>query len=210
MSDTSNNSGLFLSFGSGVRLISEDQFLRQFMPAGLTRAGFRRLCRALTVPMIEIGSTRYVDMLSMLLALRSVLRVGEKDFLTPGCQTVRDQRDACRDKSTTRKLDTKRFQQNLHITIAELVAASRINGVRLGSDLSSAATAAARRLALAGLHHYPAREQEDFSHNALRKAFTDRVFEEPVEVPPKFSADSFAIPDRARTNAPPPEETETP
>jgi hypothetical protein len=191
MSNERHQDGLFLSFGSGVRLISEDQFLRQFLPAGITRKGFRRLCRALSVPMLEIGSSRYVDMLSMLLALRGILRVGEPDFLCPGSRTLDTQKAHKRGGPTATKLDLERFQRNFHYILSELVAASRINGVRLGSELSNAATKAARRLTLACLHHYPLQEQDEHSEQALRQAIDLRIFEDPVDVPPPVPPATF-------------------
>jgi hypothetical protein len=168
--------GVFLSFGTGVRLRSEDDFIRLF-PPGLTRKGFRSLCRALSVPMLEVGRTRYVDTLSLLLALRSILRVGEPDFLTPGCHTLRNLAQADRARCATR-LDTSRFQRNLTSVISELVAASRINGVRLSASVSEAATKAAQRMVLAGIHHFPVSEQETFTRSALTAAKKDRIIGE--------------------------------
>lgn len=69
-----------VSLGPYVRLYSEDYFLRELAPLGITRRSFRKLMRALCVPTLIIGRVRLIDSLSLAIALRAVLGIGRKNF----------------------------------------------------------------------------------------------------------------------------------
>jgi len=112
-----------LNIGQHTRLYSEDYFLQSLTPLGLTRKGFRSWMEALGVPLLEIGGTRFVDHLSLLIALRSTLRIGNPTFLVPGCRTLQRHRIP---PNTTTTLDPAYVESNLHNVIAELLLAHTI------------------------------------------------------------------------------------
>jgi hypothetical protein len=126
-------------------MMTEDFYLAAFAPFGMTRRGFRALLKALRVPSLEVGSTRFVDVFSFNLAIRSIMRIGQPTFLTPGCDSLRK---AKRTLSDTTELDLDAFRKNLPHTIAELLVASRIPHGRLASKktLNTAASAAVERM----------------------------------------------------------------
>ncbi len=62
--------------------MAEDVYI-EAMGHGVTKRGFRALCRNLMVPMIEIGKTRYIDMLRFEIAMTAILRIGEEVLSLP-------------------------------------------------------------------------------------------------------------------------------
>jgi hypothetical protein len=143
----------YISFGGGVRLMAESVYIEEV--DGLTKRGFRSLCRALSVPLIEIGDTRYVEMTTFLLAMRSICRIGEPDFLVPGCKTIR--RNKVTDESRT--LNKERFVENMESVLAELMAARILGNMPSTGEVKKAARIAAERLAESGLQSLPSQEQ---------------------------------------------------
>lgn len=73
-----------ISLGGGLRLYSLDSILEAFSPSGLTMRGLLRLLRALNVPYLEVGRTRYVHLLQFQIALYALLRIGQPPFHAPG------------------------------------------------------------------------------------------------------------------------------
>lgn len=138
----------YLSLPNGLRLVSEDYFLRELEKFGITRRGFRSLCLALKVPSIEMGKIRLIDPLMFSLAMRFVMGIGEKNFLVPGCETLRKGRDL---DGTTVDLDVERFKENMEKVMKELLLgqqAYRISYVEAGR----VAREAARRMVSYGVY----------------------------------------------------------
>lgn len=162
---TSNfKAGIF--FGSGIKLVSEDDYLDELAAHGITRKGFRAWCRALQVPMLEIGTRRYVDLMSFTLALRAVCRVGQPDFYVPGCD--RNTWGVHRKTGGTDKLDPDYFRQNFKVILAELLAARRLSKLSSRGFKQLAKEAANRMVALA-TQTLPLRLQEQYDTLALRE-----------------------------------------
>ena len=142
----------YISLGSGLRLLSEDQYAEEM---SVTKRGFRALCKALQIPMLEIGSKRYVEMTSFSIAMRTVLSIGNPDFLTPGCQTLK------KNRRTTEKttLTPEEFEKNFETAVLCLMASSDLNLKRSIHELKKAANKVARRLTDAGIQFLPKRAQ---------------------------------------------------
>jgi len=154
-------SNFYISFG-GVRLLSEDWYTSE-MP-NMTKRGFRALCKALQVPMVEIGKDRYVEATSFLLAMKSITRIGEPDFLAPGCETIRKNRK----KNEVSKLDIDRYRDNFEIVVAELLASKKINSGSVKMDIKKAAKEVADRMTRAGMQFLPAKEQGRYDKSVMR------------------------------------------
>ncbi len=154
----------YISFGGGVRLMSEDVYIDEMQ--AISKRAFRGLCRALTVPMIEIGDTRYIEMTTFLLAMRSILRVGEPDFLVPGCKTIRQNKV----KGESRVLNPERFVENVEAVLAELMAARILGNMPSTGEVKKAAREAAQRLAETGMQFMPSQEQFKHDKKAIRLA----------------------------------------
>ena len=144
----------YISLGSGLRLLSEDQYAEEM---GTTKRGFRALCKALQIPMLEIGSKRYVEMTSFSIAMRAVLSIGNPDFLVPGCQTLKKNRRTT--ERTTMK--PEEFEKNFETAVLCLMASSDLNLKRSIYELKKAAKKVATRLTDAGIQFLPPRAQSD-------------------------------------------------
>jgi len=144
----------YISLGSGLRLLSEDQYAEEM---GVTKRGFRALCKSLQIPMLEIGSKRYVEMTSFSIAMRAVLSIGNKDFLAPGSQTLK------KNRRTTEKtsMSPEEFEKNFETAVLCLMASSDLNLKRSIYELKKAAKKVARKLTDAGVQFLPERAQKN-------------------------------------------------
>ena len=148
-----SNAQSYISFGSGLRLMSEDFYIKA-MGGNMSRKGCRALCRKLLCPMIEIGDTRYVEMIRFELAMTAITRIGEEDFFAPGSRSIRNQ-----SAKGTRKLDPEKVLKNYEVLAAELLAAKKVNGVELTHEVKDAARTAANRMRESALHMMPSSAQ---------------------------------------------------
>ncbi len=148
-----SNAQSYISFGSGLRLMSEDVYIKA-MGGNMSRKGFRALCRNLMCPMVEIGDTRYVEMVRFELAMSAITRIGEDDFFAPGSRSIRNQ-----SAKGVRKLDPEKVLKNYEVLAAELLAAKKVNGVELTHEVKDAARTAANRMREAALHMMPSSAQ---------------------------------------------------
>jgi len=158
-----------ISLGPETRLYSEDFFLHELAPLGITRKGFRALLAALGVPSLEIGNTRLIDHLTLLIAFRSILRIGNPVFLAPGSLTLRKQRFLERYQT---RLDPEYARAHLETILAELLTSrtvaphSRMSRAALTRTIREAAAT----LASAGYTSLPLAAQSRTSLKALRRA----------------------------------------
>lgn len=166
---TENPHKYFVSLPSGLRLMSESYFLEELKPFGITVKGFRSLLRALNVPSIEIGKVRLIDSLTFAMALKCVLRIGEPDFLVPGCESIRKNRTV----GCALSLDPSRFEKNAKTVIAELLYARRFFGMRNSADIRTLARDAAARLVSFGMHNATSDLQEESSRRMLAQLDAD-------------------------------------
>lgn len=155
-----------IRLGPFVTLTSEDHYLQALKPLGMTRVGFRCLLVSLCVPYIEIGSTRLIDDLSFQIAIRSILRVGEKPFLAPGCHTL----------ATTVSRDHPAYAtalQPAHVTealstlISELLLTHGLEAKPSSRSAKMASIDAAARLLSAGLASLPVKAQHKVRTRAV-------------------------------------------
>ena len=178
--NTKRKIGVHVRIESGLRLVSLDVLLAQIAPMGLTMTGLRMLLDNLQVPTIEIGRTRLVDLFSFQLALRAVLRVGEPDFLTPGCHTIKrrntKQRPPLRPDTTL--LDPVRFHANWKRIVSELIAARRSAGRLRVHRTTTLIEQAADRLLAASVHLRPLEAQVLSDRAALQSANARQIFHE--------------------------------
>lgn len=171
-----------ISIGPYVRLYSEDHFLRELAPLGLTRNTLRRFFRALSVPTLHLSKTRYVDAFTLSLALRAVLRIGEPDFLAPGCDVLQTGE---KPRRTTKSLDPTRLRSDLEPLIFELLAAHKTRAWDIPSaEIAAAARDAARRLIHAGFISLPHDVQREYTRQALTAVQADPI-DPRIPTPPK-------------------------
>ena len=151
--------GIF--FGSGVKLVSEDDYLSELAHEGLTRQGFRKLCRGLQVPLIFIGRRCYVDLMSFCLAMRAVVRVGQPDFYFPGSEPiVHAKKEGAR--------DAKWFEEQFEEVLAELLVARKVANLKITREWPQLAKEASKRMVALGMHMLPLSQQKEYDRVALR------------------------------------------
>lgn len=128
----------YISLGGGVKLMSEGWYLNAF-GGQLTQNGFRRLCRALSVPMIFLGEHRFVDMHRFELAMNYVCGFGQKDFVMPGATPLRRGLE----KKQVKDLDLDEFRRRMPEVIEELMQARKASGAQVSASVRRAAKRAA-------------------------------------------------------------------
>lgn len=156
-----------------LRLYAEEVFLdphEGLGALGLTKRSFRELCKALRVPMIEVGSTRLVDALSLSIALRSVLRIGQPNFYAPGCSSLK--RGLVKDDGA-RELPEEALQEEaLRVVCLEILASRKLSSSSKKAAVSvrKQAEAAVHRMKVAGILQGPLLEQKRHAKSLLKNA----------------------------------------
>lgn len=148
-----------ISFGGALRWYDEDRFATEM---GLSRRAFRALCSALRVPMIEIGESRLVCLPMFKVAMWTVSRIGEPDFLVPGCESLRRSRSERRECATS--LDVEGLRSQWEIVVEEMMAARKLDGMKEDREVRDLTKMAAQRLLQATAHLHPHLHEE--LHNA--------------------------------------------
>lgn len=120
----------FIRLHSGLQLMAESYFIEELGILGVTKRGFRALCRSLRVPLVQIGSTWFVEINSFLVAMKAVTRLGGSDVLFPGSEQV------LKGRGKTVELDPAYVEKNLNMILAELYAPAY--GVKTRSAIEAA------------------------------------------------------------------------
>ena len=144
---------------------------------------FRKWMRCLSVPMIHLGPTRYVEMNSFLIALRAISRIGQPDFFVPGCKTGKQNKRPRNPETETRNLNPAYVQSNLPAIIAELMYARKTASLKVTTEIRSAAEKAARRMVEAGFQFLPLRAQEAYDKRAIRATAAEGILDDPALFP---------------------------
>ncbi len=150
-----------LSFGGALKWYEEARFADEM---GLSTHAFRLLCRSLQVPMIEIGTKRFLCLPMFKIAMWAVSRIGEPDFLVPGCDTLR--RAGKTSRCVTSSLDLDQLRDDMEVVVRELVYARRLEGIAEEDDAIDYAREAAERLVQAAVHIQPQLGYKEWSRAA--------------------------------------------
>ena len=104
----------------GVEFMLDTDLYQKFAFTGMSFQGFRKMLRCLRVPTLHMGKVRLVRVQSFQLALVAVSRVGQLDFLSPGCDTLNRWREEERDRGT-KELDIGRFKKEWKEVVLDLL-----------------------------------------------------------------------------------------
>tara|TARA_R100000458_G_scaffold44567_1_gene42646 strand:+ start:913 stop:1485 length:573 start_codon:yes stop_codon:yes gene_type:complete len=151
----------YIGFGSGIKLLSEDWYIKEF-GGKISKKAFRSFCRALKVPIIEIGKNGYVEMNSFQIAMKAITRIGRDDFFVSGCRSV------ATGKQRPSELEDDYVSKNLEPLICELLACKTLGGLSMTTETKNAAKNAAERMARAGLAAMVQNEQEKHTRRSIR------------------------------------------
>jgi hypothetical protein len=154
LSDT--NEQWVISFGKGVRLMSEEYYMKELRPFGLgTRRAFRSLCRSIGVPIVFIGSVGFVDPSVFQVCMKNLSVPGSKDFLCPNStQKVNGQKNA------RNRIDPDDILYNWRYVVRSIIDARRMNGLHSPPAERAAIKSAAAELARFVLTMIPSGQQE--------------------------------------------------
>tara|TARA_R110002051_G_scaffold325009_1_gene425220 strand:+ start:338 stop:928 length:591 start_codon:yes stop_codon:yes gene_type:complete len=176
----SPDSQVYLSFGGGLRLFSEDYFIEELSSLGVTRKGFRSLCRALQVPLIYVGTSALVDLVSFQLAMKAISRVGQKDFYVPGCRPLKNNH-----KRGVRELNQAYYTREWKNILAELLASRQVHGLATSKEISALTKNAAKRLTEMAIHLQVSSLQAAHERQSLK--VLEQSLDSPKETAPDFS-----------------------
>lgn len=132
--------GMSFSVGGGLRWVHESRFCDEMQ---LTPTSFRKLCRALGVPMLQIHDDWLVNLHMFRIGLWAATRFGQPDFLVPGCATIRKGR---KDNTSATSVSREYIEQNLPKLIDEVNKARIMDGVELEQRTIDESRDAARRM----------------------------------------------------------------
>ena len=139
--------GIFLS--TGIQLVWEQDIYEEgrFAEFGFTLRAFRLWLKALGVPRMKTpGGKWLVDLVSVHLATRAIMRVGQADFFCPG---TKERSTKKYPKRYSIELDEEYFVKHWMDVCNELLYAQRINWTMVTEEHRDAFQKAARRISLA-------------------------------------------------------------
>jgi hypothetical protein len=128
------------SLGGGLRWVHESRFCDEMQ---MTPTGFRKLCRALGVPMLHIHNDWLVNLHMFRIGLWAATRFGQPDFLVPGCEALSKGRKR---KSQSNKVTREYIEANLPMLIEEVNKARVMDGIELEQRTIDESRDAARRM----------------------------------------------------------------
>ena len=156
MSDKSEQQWV-ISFGRGVRLMSEEYYIRELRPFGISTArAFRSLCRAICCPVILMGRVGFVDPAVFQVCMKNLSVPGSKDFKAPNSvmQTSK-KRPYLRSR-----VDPREVRRNWKLVVKSIIDARRMHGLSTPPAERAAIRSAAAELTRFVLTMIPSGEQE--------------------------------------------------
>jgi hypothetical protein len=149
-----------ISFGRGVRLMSEEYYIKELAPFGInTNRRFRCLCRAICCPLIFIGRHAFVDPAIFQICMKHLSMPGNKDFIAPDSY-IKANADAHKKRIYTNKVDPRQIQKNWKETVRAIVDCRKIRGLDTPKITRTAIRTAAAELTRFVLTMIPSGEQE--------------------------------------------------
>lgn len=146
-----------ISFGKGVRLMSEEYYIRELSPFGISQArAFRALCRSICCPIIVFGRTAFVDPAVFQVCIKHLSLPGNLDFLGPNSSIKKDRKTRPRLRT---KVDPKEVQENWSHVIRAILDSRRLVGLHTPETEKAAIRSAAAELTRFVLTMIPSAEQ---------------------------------------------------
>ena len=141
----------YISLGGGVRLLSEEWYIRAF-GGRLKTTGFRKLCKALQVPRVQIGREWFVNMAPFEMAFSYVTGLGRPDFLVPGAMSIHNGLSTREEAPNhCRSIQEEDLEKSFKFIVKQLLAARHMNNTRTDTQTRQAIRSATRRMTEASL-----------------------------------------------------------
>ena len=132
--------GMSFSLGGGLRWVHESRFCDELQ---MKPATFRKMCRSIGVPMLQIHDDWLVNIHMFRIGMWAACRFGQPDFLVPGCTTLTRGK---RRKSQAVSVAREYIEANLPNLIEEINKARIMDGVELEQRTIDESRDAARRM----------------------------------------------------------------
>lgn len=153
-----------LDFFGALRLIDVKIAAREL---GLSNPTMQSLCRALGVPILHLGTKRYIDPVQLTIGMKAVSRIGADEFLFPGSKTLK--RGTRMPEPHARQLDPKKLRDNLIPILIELAYSRDLLSFKTQEEALRYARRAAERLVVAGFASIPATAQAMMRRPGLKR-----------------------------------------
>lgn len=154
----------YVSFGSGLRLLSEDYYLENLKGFVRSKRGFRGLCRAIGCPVVFADQgNAYVDPVTFIICMKAITRVGAKDFVMPGARNQNGKRTNhphARSQVTVEELRT-----HWRWLVGELCAGRRIARIGTPQQVKRAMLDLTTRLAELSYSTLPEARLEEYANS---------------------------------------------
>lgn len=159
------------SLGGGLTFVPIDTLYAEFKAAGVTYNSFRQFLKNLDVPVLHIGKQQLVRVQSFRLALLKISRIGEKDFLAPGCPAIKRNNKVIINNSV-RHLDVESYKRDMELLIAELLFCKAASGVVLTQEVHQLASQTVERMLKAALQGASLRTQALYDRENVKRMKT--------------------------------------
>jgi hypothetical protein len=134
-------SGMSFSLGGGLRWVHESRFCDEMQ---LTPTAFRKLCRAIGVPMLQIHGDWLVNLHMFRIGMWAATRFGQPNFLMPGCEKIGRGRKLRKDEAV--RVSREYIESNLPKLVDEVCKARIMDGIELEQRTLEESKDAARRM----------------------------------------------------------------
>ena len=161
-----------ISFGRGVRLMSEEYYIRELRPFGITsNRAFRSLCRCICCPVIFFGRVGFVDPAVFQVCIKNLSLPGNKDFCATNSYL---RRSALPSNHYRTQIDPREVKRNWKLVVRAILDARRMHGLSTPPADRAAIRSAAAELTRFVLTLIPSGEQEQANGKAnLAEECTD-------------------------------------
>lgn len=154
------NEPAVISFGKGVRLMSEEYYIRELAPFGInTQRRFRCLCRSICCPLIFMGRGAFVDPAIFQVCMKHLSLPGSKDFIMPD-SNIKSANVVKKRHRYRSRVDPDHVLKNWKETVRAIVDCRKIRGLDTPPAQRAAIRTAAAELARFVLTMIPSGEQE--------------------------------------------------
>lgn len=147
-----------ISFGRGVRLMSEEYYIKELRPYGInTPRAFRSMCRAICCPIVFLGRVGFVDPATFQVCMKNLSLPGNKDFCATNAYLRKTNK---RQKIYRSKVDPKEIRKNWRLIVRAIIDSRRIRGLDTPQTQRAVIRSAAEELTRFVLTMIPSQKQE--------------------------------------------------
>lgn len=147
-----------ISFGRGVRLMSEAYYIQELRAFGIDKPrAFRALCRAICCPVVVFGRTGFVDPAVFQVCMKNLSIPGSFDFSAPNSNAKMDPKKR---PYVRKQVPAKEVRRNWRLVVRAIVDSRRMVGLHSPPAEKAAIKSAAAELTRFVLTMIPSGEQE--------------------------------------------------